>query len=150
MSVRTVLTRILVTTALVVIIGGVLAAIAIAVVHITGSAVSSAVQRADTCAVKQAQPCHRLSPAVLAADTGMALPKGTKVLECRAGRYFPDENFDLYAKVAVPAGATLQPVTSGRVKVRDLGAVSAGRHEYEIDMRVTPLDDATSGWSTTR
>jgi hypothetical protein len=136
LSARAVLVRIAVTTTAVAVIG--LAAVDASIVAIqsTGQVVSAGVEKWETCRVMQASPCNRLSPAVLAADTGLQLPAGTKVLRGDAGRYFPREDrFSLSATISIPSGTNLQPAPS--VVLRDEGVSADGRRTCQISMQIS-------------
>jgi hypothetical protein len=136
LSARAVLVRIGVTTLGVAVLACAAAAVTAGILHTTGQVVSSATRKIETCQVMQSRPCIQLSPSVLAADTGLQLPEGTKVLEGSAGRYFPrEEYFDLSAKISVPPDVTLD-ASAGPAVVRDLGMSAGGRHLYQISMRV--------------
>ena len=136
LSTRAILLRISVTTAAVLLVGaGILAAAAGAFTS-TGHTVSTSVRQWERCTVMQARPCTRLSPSVLAADTGLSLPAGASVLSGQAGRYFPREDrFELVADVSIPAGTRLAPAAG--VALTDQGFAADGRHLYQVSMQIS-------------
>lgn len=133
-GIRAILVRVSVSTLACAVAGLVIFAVSSIVFRPALHAVGDAVAAVQTCTVMQSRPCTSLSLSVLAADTGLELPKGTKVLKGEAGRYFPREDrFVLDATISIPPGTVLSNVP-GNVDVEDAGTTTHGRHLFQVSL----------------